>query len=78
MQFPCSTGAVLWLLSPICETEPMPRLRASPMATRIQVDKFFVLKLTDTLHEVREMGTPLLLGCLATNRGGWSVEEIEL
>jgi hypothetical protein len=43
-----------------------------------QVDQFFVPKLTDTLHKVREMGTPILPGCLAINRGGRAVKEIEL
>jgi hypothetical protein len=45
-------------------------------ATHQSIHRFFVLKLANVLRKVREMRLSLLLGCLATNRGGWSVKEI--
>jgi hypothetical protein len=45
-------------------------------ATHQSIYRFFVLKLTDVLHDVGELGSTLLVKRLVIFRGAWLVEEI--
>jgi|tagenome__1003787_1003787.scaffolds.fasta_scaffold19630813_2 hypothetical protein len=73
------TGGTVRLQPPTSEAGPIPRRRASPMATRAdQVNQVVVLKLADILHEIGQLGPPPVTRRLVAVLGGGPVEQGEL